>query len=206
MLAAFAEAAAALNWEGGDLERARLYRQVAEENAHFLLRHLRSGTGRLFHTWKAPEDARDDGTAEESPSGQSPGTARINGFLEDYANLAEGLLALYQATFDPRWYQAARDLVDTSIALFWVAGEGFYDTAADAERLIARPRDLSDNATPSGNGMMATVLLRLSGLSMVHRYAEVAYENLAAVQAFLQDTPGLWPTVHSSGDLSSTIL
>jgi uncharacterized protein YyaL (SSP411 family) len=195
MLAAFGEAVVALNREGGDLERARFYRQIAEENADFLLYHLQSDTGRLFHTWKAPEDASDDGTGEESLSGQAPGTAKIDGFLEDYANLAEGLLALYQATFDPRWYQAAHDLVDTAMALFWVAGEGFYDTAADAEQLIARPRDLWDNATPSGSGMMATVLLKLSDLAMVHRYAEVAHENLAAVQEFLVKAPlgfGQW--------------
>jgi uncharacterized protein YyaL (SSP411 family) len=121
--------------------------------------------------------------------------ARIDGFLEDYAHLAEGPLALYQATFDPRWYQAAHDLVDTAITLFWVGGEGFYDTAADAEELIARPRDLEDNATPSSNSMMATVLLKLSDLSMVQCYAEVARQNLVAVQPFLAQAPlgfGQW--------------
>jgi uncharacterized protein YyaL (SSP411 family) len=195
MLAAFAEAAAALNRQGGDLDRAQFYRQVAEENAGFLLFHLQSDTGRLFHTWKAAGDTGGNGSGEAPLPGQAAGTARIDGFLEDYANLAEGLLALYQATFDPRWYQAAHDVVDTAITLFWVPGEGFYDTAADAEQLIARPRDLSDNATPSGSSMMATVLLKLSDLAMAPRYAEVARQNLAAVQEFLVKAPlgfGQW--------------
>jgi uncharacterized protein YyaL (SSP411 family) len=189
MLAAFAEAAAALNHEGGDLARARFYRQVAEENAEFLFLHIQSDAGRFFHTWKVSTDAANNGAGQEPASAQALGTAKIDGFLEDYANLTEGLLALYQATFDPRWYQAAYDLVDTAISLFWVAGEGFYDAALDGEELIARPRDLSDNATPSGNSMMATVLLKLSDLAMAPRYAEVAQQNLAAVQEFLAKAP-----------------
>jgi uncharacterized protein YyaL (SSP411 family) len=121
--------------------------------------------------------------------------AKVDGFLEDYAYLAEGLLALYGATFDPRWYQAAHEVVDAAVARFWVAGEGFYDTATDAEKLVARPRDLQDNATPSGNSMMATALLKLSGLAVAPRYADVARENLAAVQDYLKQAPlgfGQW--------------
>ena len=64
------------------------------------------------------------------------------------------------------------------MARFWVAGEGFCDTASDAEELIARPRDVQDNATPSGNSMMSSVLLKLSDLSMTQRYEEVAREGL----------------------------
>jgi uncharacterized protein YyaL (SSP411 family) len=162
------------------------FRTITEENADFLLHHLQTDTGRLFRTWKAAGDNGHRG-------GQ--GGAKIDGFLEDYAHLAEGLLALYQATFDPRWYQAAHDLVDSAVACFWVTGEGFYDTATDSEQLIARPRDLQDNATPSGNAMMATVLLKLSDLAMEHRYADLARENLGAVQEFLARAPlgfGQW--------------
>ncbi len=194
MLTAFAEAASALNREGGDLDRAQSYRQVAEENAEFLLLHLQSDSGRLLHSWKASNHGEGNGTGRERLP-EVPGTAKIDGFLEDYANLAEGLLALYQATFDPRWYQAAHDLVDTAVTFFWVADEGFYDTADDAEALIARPRDLSDNATPSGSSMMATVLLKLSDLAVAPRYAEVARQNLAAVQELLVKAPlgfGQW--------------
>ncbi|HSJ57521.1 MAG TPA: thioredoxin domain-containing protein [Anaerolineae bacterium] len=190
MLAAFAEAAAAFGL-GDDPSRAPSaradrYRQIAEANADFLLHHLQTDAGRLFRTWKAAGDNGNRG---------SEGTAKIDGFLEDYAHLVEGLLALYQATFDPRWYQAAHALVDSAVARFWVTGEGFYDTAEDTERLITRPRDLQDNATPSGNAMMATVLLKLSDLAMEHRYADLARENLGAVQDFLARAPlgfGQW--------------
>jgi hypothetical protein len=89
-------------------------------------------------------------------------------------------------------------LVDAAIAHFWVSGEGLYEMAADAEQLIARPRDLSDNATPSGNSMMVTVLLKPSDLAVAPRYAEVARQNLAAVQEFLVKAPlgfGQWLVV-----------
>jgi uncharacterized protein len=186
MLAAFAEAAAAFTLADGSPGRSDRYRRIAEQNADFLLQHLQTDAGRLFHTWKAlGSDGQEGGE----------GVAKVDGFLEDYANLAEGLLALYQATFDPRWYQAAHQLVDSAMARFWVTGEGFYDTASDAEELIARPRDVQDNATPSGISMMATVLLKLSDLSMTHRYAEVAHKNLGGVQDYMARAPlgfGQW--------------
>jgi uncharacterized protein YyaL (SSP411 family) len=185
MLAAFAEAAAAFALDGAT-GRGDRYRRIAEENSDFLLQHLQTDTGRLFHTWKATGE-----NANQGPGGR----AKVDGFLEDYAHLAEGLLALYQATFDPRWYQAAHNVVDAAIARFWVQGEGFYDTATDAEQLIARPRDLQGNATPSGNAMMATVLLKLSGLAVAPRYAELARRNLGALQDYLARAPlgfGQW--------------
>jgi uncharacterized protein YyaL (SSP411 family) len=186
MLAAFAEAAAAFTLADESPERGDRFRHIAEDNADFLLQHLQTDIGRLFHTWKATAGNRNQSAG---------GVAKVDGFLEDYANLAEGLLALYQATFDPRWYQAAHQLVDAAMVRFWVPGEGFYDTASDAEELIARPRDVQDNATPSGSSMMATVLLKLSDLSMTHRYAEVAHESLGGVQQYLVRAPlgfGQW--------------
>jgi len=176
MLAAFAEAARALDRDD--------YRLVAIRNADFLLRELRTKDGRLFHSWKAgPEQ------------GEGAGRAKQNGFLEDYANLVEGLVELYQTTFEPRWYREAWELAETIIARFSAAGGGFYDTSDDHEALITRPRDVQDNATPSGNGMAATVLLKLAGLAVEPRYAELAEESLAGVQAFLGRYPlgfGQW--------------
>ena len=83
MLAAFAEAARVLDRDD--------YRTIAERNADFLLRELRHVNGRLLRTWKA-------------------GEAKLNGYLEDYSYLIEGLLELYQTTFDPRWFLAAQEL------------------------------------------------------------------------------------------------
>jgi uncharacterized protein len=121
--------------------------------------------------------------------------ARINGFLEDYSYLMEGLLALYQVEFDPRWYQAAQDLADTMIVHFRAPGGGFYDTSDDHEGLIVRPRDIQDNATPSGNAMAATALLKLAGLGVEPRYVKLAEESLAGVQSFVGQYPlgfGQW--------------
>jgi uncharacterized protein YyaL (SSP411 family) len=181
MLAAFAEAAVA--WAmAGDTERGERYLEIAEHNAGFLLHRMQDETGALYHAWMAAGDRE-----EENPPA-------VEGFLEDYANLAEGLLALCQATFNPRWYRVAHTLVDAAVARFWVPGEGFYDTD-DGEELFTRPRDLQDNATPAGNSMITAVLLKLSDLAMTPRYDGVARQNLGAVQELLMQVPqgsGQW--------------
>jgi len=167
MLAAFAEAARALGRTD--------YRRLAERNADFLLRELRTAEGRLLHTWK-------------------DGRAKINGYLEDYTHLIEGLLELYQTTFDPRWYTAAQELAEAAIEHFG-APVGFFDTSDDHETLITRPRSLQDNALPSGNAMAATVLLRLAGLAVEPHYAELARASLAPMQQMLAQHPlgfGQW--------------
>jgi uncharacterized protein YyaL (SSP411 family) len=161
MLAAFAEAARVLGRDD--------YRKVAERNAEFSLSELRASHGRLYHTWKA-------------------GEAKINGYLEDYTHLIEGLLELYQATFDPRWYTAANELVEMMIKHFG-ADVGFFDTSDDHETLIIRPRELQDNAVPSGNGMAALVLSRLAGLAVEPRYLELARGMLAPMQEMLARYP-----------------
>jgi uncharacterized protein len=168
MLAAFAEAARTLNRED--------YQDVAERNADFLLRELRQENGRLLRTWKA-------------------GKAKLNGYLEDYSYLIEGLLELYQTTFEPRWFLAAQELAETVIAHFQAQGGGFFDTSDDHESLITRPRDLQDNATPSGGAMATTVLLKLAGLTNELRYVEIAHEALAQVQPMMAQYPlgfGQW--------------
>lgn len=168
MLAAFAEAARILDRPD--------YRQVAERNASFLLRELRQGNGRLLHTWRS-------------------GRARLNGYLEDYACLAEGLLELYQTTFAPHWYTATQELTEVMLACFRSPDGGFFDTGDDHEQLIVRPRDLQDNATPSGNAMAVTALLKLAGLSNDLSYVNIAYEALAPMQPLLARHPlgfGQW--------------
>jgi len=177
MLAAFAEAARALDRDDGSTELAEVYREVAERNAGFLLSELRTPDGRLHHTWKASPER-----------GRRGGVAKGNGYLEDYTHLIEGLLALYQATFDPRWYVAAHELAETMIEHFRAA-EGFYDTSDDHEALIVRPRELQDNAVPSGNGMAALVLSRLGGLAVEPRYLELARRMLAPMQEMLARYP-----------------
>jgi len=169
MLAAFAEAARVLEREDGSTALTAGYRRVAERNAEFLLSELRTPDGRLYHTWKA-------------------GVAKVNGYLEDYTHLIEGLIELYQTTFDPRWYTAARELADVMIEHF-SAPVGFYDTSDDHEPLIVRPRELQDNAVPSGNAMATFVLLRLAGLAVEPRYLDLAQAALGPMQHMLARYP-----------------
>ncbi|MGI5837316.1 MAG: thioredoxin domain-containing protein [Chloroflexota bacterium] len=167
MLGAFAEAARALNRDD--------YRAVAEANASFLLRHLRTPDGRLCHSWK-------------------DGAVRAGGYLEDYANLIDGLVELYQTTFDPVWFLAARSLAETMIQQF-SAPTGFYDTAIGHEKLILRPRELQDNAVPSGSSMAAFGLLRLGGLAVQPTYQENARASIIPVQPLMERYPlgfGQW--------------
>ena len=105
---------------------------------------MRDADGHLRRTWK-------------------PGhAARLNAYLEDYANVADGLLALYEATFDPRWLSASVELAEVILAEFADRDNGgFFDTSTGHEQLITRPKDIFDNATPSGNSVAADVLLRL---------------------------------------------
>jgi uncharacterized protein len=162
MLQALAVAARVL---GGDE-----YRAVALRNAEFLLRELRPD-GRLKRTWR-------------------DGRARIDAFLEDHALLADALLSLYEATFDPRWVREARALGDTLLDRFWDDEEGmFYDTPAHGERLVIRPRNADDNATPSGNSAATLMLLRLSVFTGEPRYERVAARVLRDMGGLLERAP-----------------
>ncbi|MEZ0241346.1 MAG: thioredoxin domain-containing protein [Chloroflexota bacterium] len=167
--------------EGGgrvDLDAAaKRYRTAAEHAADAVLDGLLDGGGdsgapaRLGRSWK-------DGRA----TGQ--------GVLEDYANLAEGLLALYEATFEERWFVVARSLMDAVLERFADADGGFFDTATDHERLVTRPRDLQDNATPSGGAMAAFALLKLAAFTGEGRYRSAAERAVAAITPFA----GRYPT------------
>jgi uncharacterized protein YyaL (SSP411 family) len=184
MLAAFAEAARFLDRDDGSRALAASYRLVAERNAEFLLRELRQENGRLLRTWKRrPENA------------EGAGKAKLNGYLEDYSYLIEGLLELYQTTFDPRWFVAAQELAETMIAHFQAPEGGFFDTSDDHETLITRPRDLQDNATPSGNAIAVTALLKLAGFTNDLRYVDIAHQALVQMQPMMSQYPlgfGQW--------------
>ena len=95
------------------------------------------------------------------------------GVAEDYGDLADGLLVLHQATGDAQWLAAAGELLDTALTHFADGSGGFYDTADDAERLVRRPRDPTDNATPSGSSALINALIAYSALtgSTAHRSA-----------------------------------
>ena len=99
--------------------------------------------------------------------------AKIPGLLEDYSGVAWGLILAHEAVVDPRYLEAARKLADQVIARFSDdENGGYFDTPVDHEKLITRPKDLFDNATPSGNSVMADVLLRLGDADRATRTVE----------------------------------
>ncbi|MDE2897349.1 MAG: thioredoxin domain-containing protein [Chloroflexota bacterium] len=154
MIAAFAEAGRALERDD--------YTAVAMAAADFCCTELWRDMNRLARTWK-------------------DGRARFNAYLEDYACLAEGLLELYQTTFDDRWFIAARELSDAMLQHFQDPEGGFFDTSNDHETLVTRPKNVQDNATPSGGSMAITVLGRMHALTGEARYLEAAERALSAV-------------------------
>jgi uncharacterized protein YyaL (SSP411 family) len=162
MLAAFAEAARVLGQDE--------YRKVAESNATFLLREMVSPEGRLWRT-------------------HNGGVSRINGYLEDYAQVIDGLLELYQVTFEPRWYLEAQRLAEIALEHFRADDGGFYDTSDDHEELILRPRNMQDSALPSGGALMAYDLLRLTGYSAETRYEDAALGVYRPLGSALSEYP-----------------
>jgi uncharacterized protein YyaL (SSP411 family) len=162
MLASFAEAARVLNRDD--------YRRAAVENADFLRREMMNADGRLYRTHK-------------------DGVSKINGYLEDYAHVIDGLLELYQTTFEARWFLEAQRLGDIVMTRFLAEDGGFYDTSDDHESLIVRPRNAQDNATPSGNGMIAYNFIRLTGYTGEPKYEDAATDIFRAVGPVLSEYP-----------------
>jgi uncharacterized protein YyaL (SSP411 family) len=120
------------------------------------------------------------------------------GVLEDYAGVAEGLLTLYQVTGSIPWYERALTLLDAALEKFAGDGGSFYDTAADAERLVRRPQEWTDNATPCGQSLFAGALLTAAALSGEPRFRSAAEGLLSAARPYLAGAPrfaGWWLTV-----------
>jgi hypothetical protein len=115
--------------------------------------------------------------------------AQNPGVLEDYANVAEGLLALYAVTGEPRWFAFAGRLLDVVLDAFRDESGLFYDTAADAETLIFRPADPTDNATPGGTSAAAGALLTYAALSGSGRHREAAEQALRFSGALAEKAP-----------------
>ncbi|MEP7034544.1 MAG: thioredoxin domain-containing protein [Actinomycetota bacterium] len=102
------------------------------------------------------------------------------GVADDYGNLAEGLLALHQATMSPKWLTAAGALLDTAMAHFAYAQGGFFDTADDAEQLFTRPRSAAEGVEPSGQAAIGGALLTYSALTGSPRHREAADAAVSA--------------------------
>ena len=159
MLSALAEAAAA----AGDPQ----WRAAALANGEFLVANLRRGDGRWLRSWQA-------GDAER------PAQARHLAYAQDYAALVDAFTRLGEMSGEARWIDEAKAAADGLLELFWDhdAG-GLFTTGNDAERLVTRPKDLMDNATPSAQSLAACALLRLAALTGESRYDDHARQIIA---------------------------
>ncbi len=146
------------------------YTRAAARAASFLLDTVRRD-GRLFRVLAA-------------------GRVHIKGFLEDYGAFGNACLSLYEATLNPRWLAETAWLADQTIARFWSPADRlFHDTDAEADPLVLRPRDIMDNATPSGNSLAAELLARSAALTGSAEHAEIADRVLARERGALERYP-----------------
>ena len=147
------------------------YVEAAVRAAAFVLEELRGPDGRLHRAWRG---------------GRRSGPA----FADDHALLAEACLVLYETTFELRWFEEARRLAEDLLRSFHDGDAGgFFQTGADHERLVVRPKELLDNAVPSGNSAAPDVLLRLALLTGEARYERAAVGALRIVAEGMRRAP-----------------
>ncbi|MDB5388257.1 MAG: hypothetical protein JWM11_3903 [Planctomycetaceae bacterium] len=153
-----------------DLNRPE-YLRAAEKAATFILSKMRDDKGRLLRTYRAQ-------------------VAKVPAYLDDYAFLIEGLLALHEASQDEKWLNAAVRLADQQRELFWdQQQQGFYFMATDHEELLARTKTMHDSVLPSGNSVAARNLIRLAELTKKPAYLRDAEETLLACAPILKESP-----------------
>jgi uncharacterized protein YyaL (SSP411 family) len=157
--------------EGGRILKDVRYLDAAGRAAGFILDRMRRDDGRLLHTYK-------------------DGRARLDAYLDDYADFIDGLTRLYEATGEPRWIESALELTQVMVDEFIDRTDGgFFYTGHHHEALIARQKDFTDNATPSGNGMAATALVRLGALTGRNDLTDAGRSALESVQVLLERQP-----------------
>src|SRR5690606_32008434 len=169
-LAEYVAVARALAPEDAELgARLERYTGAVRDTAEVLTRHLVDGRLRRV--------SRDGVVGEPA------------GVLDDYGCVAEAFCAVHQLTGEGRWLALAGTLLDTALARFGDGAGGFYDTADDAPRLITRPADPTDNATPSGRSAIAAALTAYTALAGEPCYREAAQSALATVAPLIARHP-----------------
>jgi uncharacterized protein YyaL (SSP411 family) len=159
------------------------YLEAARTAADFVLQHMSRPDGRLLHSWRR-------------------GRARLDAYLDDYTFFVNCLVTLYEAEFDGRWIDQAVRLADTVLAYFTDASSpGFFYTAEDHERLIARNKDLYESSVPSGNSMAATALIRLGKLCDRGDYLEAGEGVLTMAASLMQRAPSATGQMLSAADM-----
>jgi uncharacterized protein YyaL (SSP411 family) len=150
----------------------REYIEAAERTAAFILAEMRDEKGRLYHSYAA-------------------GKAKLDAYLDDYAYVNEGLLALHLATNNEKWANAARRLSDVQLQLFWdEQGKGCYFTSHTHEALLARTKNAYDSVLPSGNSVTVRNLLRLASFTRQADYRNRARQTLEVFAPLIADFPG----------------
>ena len=140
------------------------YLETALKNAGFILDNLVSLNGRISRVYK---------------SSPALGEGRGEAFLDDYANIIDAFIALYEVTFDEQWLQHAKKLADVAIKHYYNPDNGiFYYTADDDEQLIARKAEIMDGVTPASNSAMARNLKKLGLLFADEQYLEISAQLL----------------------------
>jgi uncharacterized protein YyaL (SSP411 family) len=131
------------------------------------------------------------------------GETRIPGFLEDHAAVALGFIALYELTFDPIWIERAAAIAQSMIQWFRDDATGvFFDTASDAEQLITRPRDISDNAMPSGTSLAVELLLHLGDLRADEKMQAQAMAVLESMATAITKYPSAFGQLLGAADMA----
>lgn len=194
MIGAYARAA-------GPLKHSE-YLKIAEVAADFILDKMRDTQGRLLHAYS------------------SEGGAKLNAYLDDYAFLIDGLLALHEASEDPKWLKLARKLQDDQLRMFLDdENGGFFFTSHQHEELLVRAKNGYDGVLPAGNSISARNLLKMAQLTKVDSYRDEAraiielfapsveqvpraYTNLALAALELLDSSDV---VHDDEESSNTI-
>ena len=159
------------------------YVDAALRNARFLLDNLYA-KGRLLRSWR-------------------DGQAQHNAYLEDYAGLILALLSLYQSDPNVEWYATALSFADEMVAHFSDPQGGYFDTRDDHENLLLRPKELQDNATPSGNALAVSALLQLAAYGDRADWRSTAEEMLASIQAALLRFPTAFGQWASAADFAA---
>jgi len=174
-------AISALAEAGAALGRKDLLERAADV-CGFLLKNAVNAGGRLMHSFK-------------------DGRAQVLGMLEDYAFFAEGLLSLWEVTFDGRWLGECRRLAGEMIELFWDEQRGgFFSTGRDHETLIVRPKEIIDGATPSPNGVASLLLQRLGIITGEEDLGNMGIETLGSGYVYMSKAPQVAGTLLGSLD------
>jgi uncharacterized protein YyaL (SSP411 family) len=157
------------------------YLELALQNAGFILDNLVNKQGRLSRV-ASPKSSPKERISSEPGNAVSDGEGRGEAFLDDYANIIDAFIALYEVTFDEKWLNKAKDLTDVAIAQYYDRENGiFFYTAADEEQLIARKSEVMDSVIPASNSVMAHNFQKLGHFLDNDHYLEISGRLLAGV-------------------------